>query len=371
MLTLLARADWIHDTIKHSLRLRRLRRLKRTQGLRGQLINLWDGFQGWLLVTIVGFVTACIAFSIIRAEMWLFDLKEGYCADGWTKAKRFCCREEGAPEKALGAFVLRGWAASATEEGGECEAWTTWVDVWRKWTGEGEGAGEAASYIAYIAIAVRVSSALASPADTDADCCPRQLVFAVLASALTIYFTASTSVYSSKDSPASPRLADTTQFANSPDLSASPPVSTSKYGAVDRVVSAATSEASLDTSLQGHSEPAAVSRTRKTLYYVSGRNGPALSLLLARRSRIAPPVPARPPAQVSPKSRPSSPASSSAATSAPGPSASNPLASRSRSPRASRSAKKARSSTSPRASPTSSRGSGASTTGTRARGGRC
>lgn len=150
-----SRTDWIHDTIKHSLRLRRLRRLKRTQGLRGQLINLWDGFQGWLLVTIVGFVTACIAFSIIRAEMWLFDLKEGYCATGWTRAKRFCCRAESAPEKAFGTFVLRGWAPIALEEGGECEAWTTWVAVWRKWTGEGEGAGEAASYIAYIAIAVR------------------------------------------------------------------------------------------------------------------------------------------------------------------------------------------------------------------------
>ncbi|BGO96631.1 Chloride channel [Rhodotorula toruloides] len=252
--------DWIHDTIKHSLRLRRLRRLKRTQGLRGQLINLWDGFQGWLLVTIVGFVTACIAFSIIRAEMWLFDLKEGYCAAGWTRAKRFCCRAESAPEKAFGTFVLRGWAPSAVEEGGECEAWTTWVDVWRRWTGEGEGAGEAASYIAYIAIA---------------------LVFAVLASVLTIYFTASTSVYSSKDSLASPRLGNTAKLADLPGASASPPASTSKYGATDQVVSASTSEASLDTALQGHAEPVAVPRTRKTLYYAAGSGIPEIKTILS------------------------------------------------------------------------------------------
>ncbi|CDR39185.1 RHTO0S04e02586g2_1 [Rhodotorula toruloides] len=252
--------DWIHDTIKHSLRLRRLRRLKRTQGLRGQLINLWDGFQGWLLVTIVGFVTACIAFSIIRAEMWLFDLKEGYCATGWTRAKRFCCRAESAPEKAFGTFVLRGWAPIALEEGGECEAWTTWVAVWRKWTGEGEGAGEAASYIAYIAIA---------------------LVFAVLASVLTIYFTASTSVYSSKDSLASPRLGNTAKLADAPEASVSPPVSTSKYGATDEVVSASTSEASLDTVLQGHVEPIAVPRTRKTLYYAAGSGIPEIKTILS------------------------------------------------------------------------------------------
>lgn len=80
--------DWIHDAIKESSRLRRVRSIK---GYRGILINLWDRFQGWLVVTITGVITALIAGGIVKSEAVLFDLKEGYCARDWTLAKRFCC----------------------------------------------------------------------------------------------------------------------------------------------------------------------------------------------------------------------------------------------------------------------------------------
>lgn len=39
----------------------------------------------------MGFLTAILAFGIVRLEQWLFDIKEGFCKDGWYKAKRFCC----------------------------------------------------------------------------------------------------------------------------------------------------------------------------------------------------------------------------------------------------------------------------------------
>lgn len=39
----------------------------------------------------MGFLTAIVAFGIIRLEQWLFDIKGGYCKDGWYKAERFCC----------------------------------------------------------------------------------------------------------------------------------------------------------------------------------------------------------------------------------------------------------------------------------------
>ena len=42
-------------------------------------------------VTIIGFLTAIIAFIIVRSEQWLFDIKEGYCTTSIWKAKRFCC----------------------------------------------------------------------------------------------------------------------------------------------------------------------------------------------------------------------------------------------------------------------------------------
>jgi chloride channel 3/4/5 len=38
-----------------------------------------------------GVASALIAFLIIRFEMALFDLKEGFCATSWGTAKRFCC----------------------------------------------------------------------------------------------------------------------------------------------------------------------------------------------------------------------------------------------------------------------------------------
>ncbi|MCO5588224.1 hypothetical protein L7F22_042179 [Adiantum nelumboides] len=80
--------DWIHDAVKESSRLRRLRSIK---GYRGIFLNLWDRFQGWLIVTVTGIITALIAGGIVKSEAVLFDLKEGYCQRDWRLAKRFCC----------------------------------------------------------------------------------------------------------------------------------------------------------------------------------------------------------------------------------------------------------------------------------------
>ncbi|WVR07458.1 hypothetical protein IAU60_004499 [Kwoniella sp. DSM 27419] len=82
--------DWIHDAIKESSRVRRLRHSAR-RSIRGSIANSWDRFQGWLVVTLIGVISALIAFLIIRVEMSLFDLKEGFCTTSWGTAKRFCC----------------------------------------------------------------------------------------------------------------------------------------------------------------------------------------------------------------------------------------------------------------------------------------
>ena len=80
--------DWIHDAIKESSRRRRLRAVK---GLRGAALNAWDRLQGWIIVTIVGILTAFIAGAVVQSEAVLFDLKDGYCERDWKLAKRFCC----------------------------------------------------------------------------------------------------------------------------------------------------------------------------------------------------------------------------------------------------------------------------------------
>ncbi|KAF7315600.1 Chloride channel protein [Mycena indigotica] len=94
--------DWLHDAIKDSLRFSRLR--KRTSWR--ARVRLWlDKSLGWIIVSLVGFLTACVAFLVIRGEAWLFDLKEGYCTTGWWKSRQFCC-----PPAAEECFAFENWA---------------------------------------------------------------------------------------------------------------------------------------------------------------------------------------------------------------------------------------------------------------------
>ena len=227
--------DWLHDAVKHSIRLRRVRQLKRTHGLRGYLINLWDGAQGWVLVTLIGFLTACIAFAIIRSEMWLFDLKEGYCLRDWRLAHRFCCSED------------HGGGGST------CPAWRTWGQVGRDKYGFDR---DLAAYAVYAVLA---------------------LGMATLASTLTIYFTASTSVYSSKDSSHAAAYFAATETPKT------------DYGATDSTAASetpATRDSDPDPDAAAPAPPPSSSplkkpRARKTLYYAAGSGIPEIKTILS------------------------------------------------------------------------------------------
>ncbi|SCZ90228.1 BZ3500_MvSof-1268-A1-R1_Chr1-3g01854 [Microbotryum saponariae] len=200
--------DWIHDSIKHSYRMRKLRLRKRTDGLRGQLVNLWDGSQGWILVTVIGILTALVAFMITSSEMLLFDLKDGYCATNPRLAKRFCCpvARRGRTGSIFSLMsVVKAPQVKEVED--HCANWRTWAQVWVD-KGGSEHYAEAIAYLAFICIAV---------------------LFAVFAATLTIYLTASDSVYSSKDSPSIPHPGFSPAFpallSSRPGLSPSPSVS--------------------------------------------------------------------------------------------------------------------------------------------------
>lgn len=80
--------DWVHDSIADAFRVRDLRARK---DWRGRLYAWFDGAQGWILVAIIGFVTACIAYFVNVTETSVFDIKEGYCEGGWYFSKRKCC----------------------------------------------------------------------------------------------------------------------------------------------------------------------------------------------------------------------------------------------------------------------------------------
>ena len=80
--------DWVHDSIADNFRVRDLRARK---DLRGRLYAWFDGAQGWILVAIIGCLTASVAYFVDVTETSIFDVKNGYCSDGWWFGKGKCC----------------------------------------------------------------------------------------------------------------------------------------------------------------------------------------------------------------------------------------------------------------------------------------
>ncbi|EEP75920.1 CLC channel protein [Uncinocarpus reesii 1704] len=95
--------DWVHDTIADGIRLRELRSRK---DIRGRFLAWVDGAQGWILVAVIGIVTACFAYFVDVTERALYDLKEGFCTDNWFSSRHHCCVGED-----------------------ECQSWRTWSDI--------------------------------------------------------------------------------------------------------------------------------------------------------------------------------------------------------------------------------------------------
>ncbi|KAF5385897.1 hypothetical protein D9615_002221 [Tricholomella constricta] len=158
--------DWLHDAIKDSVRFSRLRRRK---SFRSRVRLVIDKSLGWFVVTIVGFLSAVVAFLVVRSELWLFDTKDGYCRDAWWKAKRFCC-------PALDdIFTPLEGAGQPIEH--VCQEWRTWADVFSQ--DQGGAGAEFAEYALYAFIA---------------------LCLALTSTLLTIYLTNSTTFVTRKES---------------------------------------------------------------------------------------------------------------------------------------------------------------------------
>ncbi|CAG8546478.1 15064_t:CDS:10 [Funneliformis mosseae] len=101
--------DWIHDYVKERIRVRKLNSIK---GIRGWIIQTYDGAQGWILVFLIGIVTACFAASVDIAAEWGYDLKEGYCTTSFRLNRNFCC-------------------AHKNINGEECEEWKSWSQAFQ------------------------------------------------------------------------------------------------------------------------------------------------------------------------------------------------------------------------------------------------
>ncbi|PPJ59954.1 hypothetical protein CBER1_09884 [Cercospora berteroae] len=80
--------DWVHDSIADAYRVKELRSRK---DFRGRVCAFFDGGIGWVLVFIIGCVTAAFAYLIDITEATIFDYKNGYCGTHWWYSKRMCC----------------------------------------------------------------------------------------------------------------------------------------------------------------------------------------------------------------------------------------------------------------------------------------
>lgn len=106
--------DWVHDSIADAYRVKELRSRK---DWKGRLQSLFDGAQGWILVAIIGCITAGIAYLIDVTEAAIFDYKTGYCSLNWRYSKRKCC---------AGASICQEWCrwSGLAHREGDSKLWS-------------------------------------------------------------------------------------------------------------------------------------------------------------------------------------------------------------------------------------------------------
>ncbi|KAJ5617293.1 hypothetical protein N7537_002407 [Penicillium hordei] len=107
--------DWVHDSIADGARLRLLRQRK---DVRGRLLAAFDGAQGWILVALIGCITASIAYFVDVTEGSVFDLKEGFCTTRAFRNRRTCC------EGVAGCDAWQPWSRIFSPSNTESQ----WVD---------------------------------------------------------------------------------------------------------------------------------------------------------------------------------------------------------------------------------------------------
>ncbi|KAK3718543.1 hypothetical protein LTR37_005047 [Vermiconidia calcicola] len=121
--------DWVHDSIADAYR---VKELKSRRDWRGRLHAFFDGAQGWILVALIGMITAGFAYFINITEAVIFDYKEGYCTSAWWLSRRKCC--------------------TGTRD---CDAWRKWSDIVRREDTDGEWV----DFVAFAAWVIVLSAA--------------------------------------------------------------------------------------------------------------------------------------------------------------------------------------------------------------------
>jgi chloride channel 3/4/5 len=119
--------DWLRDLAKDSLR---VRYIYSQPGIRGAVKRLWDKCQGWVAATIIGVLTAVVAYAVDVNVATISDLKEGYCSNNVFLDRDSCCHRD------------QGKTDPGPDLPGVCTEWHPWATTW------------GASYAIYVALAV-------------------------------------------------------------------------------------------------------------------------------------------------------------------------------------------------------------------------
>ncbi|KAG4425655.1 hypothetical protein IFR04_001117 [Cadophora malorum] len=111
--------DWLHDLIKDSFR---HRAIKSRTSLKGKFLASWDSCQGWVAASMIGILTAIVAFCVDVAEATISDYKAGYCSSNVLRSRETCCTERSPlnPQEGVGE---------------DCADWMMWSEKY--WTGFG------------------------------------------------------------------------------------------------------------------------------------------------------------------------------------------------------------------------------------------
>lgn len=125
--------DWVHDSIADGARLRALRKRK---DIRGRLLAWLDGAQGWVLVAVIGCITAAIAYFVDVTEDVIFDMKMGYCAHEPFTSKSQCCGE-----------------------GVACPGWRSWSQIFRPSSTENQWV-DFAIFVVWVVVLAMISCGL-------------------------------------------------------------------------------------------------------------------------------------------------------------------------------------------------------------------
>ncbi|KAJ9668596.1 hypothetical protein H2201_001238 [Coniosporium apollinis] len=83
--------DWLHDLVKDSYRSRFIHSRK---SIRYRLVSLFEDASGWIAVSIIGTLTACVAFVVDVGVATVSDWKLGYCTKNPFLSREGCCKDE-------------------------------------------------------------------------------------------------------------------------------------------------------------------------------------------------------------------------------------------------------------------------------------